>query len=396
MSFLSSSDGAKFVIGVPARTIYYNSYARTLEKAKLLRFYALGTRRGIPEVPPERTRLNPAIGLSAYIASQLMSSYRAESFRFRLHPWLDRWVKKQLLPGDHIISSFGYTNECFAWVRKHGGKTFLDAGNSHPENFWTIVSEEHRRWGYRRPPVAEHHYRRSLAMLENVDYVLSPSSYVTQSFLARGFNPEKILKNVYPVDLSLFKPDDNPRPKNRPLTIINTGSLSLRKGTPYLLESFRLIRKKIPDARLLLTNIIQEDAKSILAKHSDLPIEWAPGLPQAQLAARLRSADIFVLPSLEEGLVRTACEAMACGLPAILTPHTGANDFVKPGISGEVVPIRDSQAVADAVLKWTDIIMKPGYQPRVTMDKELLTFEHFEATFLQQLKNLGFIEKPRS
>lgn len=391
MNPTNSRGGGKFVVAVPARTIYYNSYARTLNKINLLRFYALGTRRGIPEISPELTRLKPLIGLATFLSAKTLSSFRAESFRFRLNPLLDHWVKKQLHAGDHIISSYGYVNDCFEWTQKHGGKTFLDGGNSHPENFWTLISEEHQRWGCNASPFAEHHYRRSLAMLEHVDYVLSPSSYVTDSFLARGFRPEQILKNFYPADLSIFKPDYKPRPKDRPLTLINTGSLSLRKGTPYLLESFRLIRKHIPNLRILLTQVIQDDVKEVMARYADLPIEWAPALPHVQLAERLRSADIFVLSSLEEGLVRTACEAMACGLPAILTSHTGANDLIKPGISGEVVPIRDPKAIADAVLKWADIVMQPEYQPKVTIDKALLSFEHFEKTFIGQLKALGFL-----
>ncbi len=378
----------KFIVATPTRTVCDDN-ARALERHGLLRFIALGTRRGTEGVSREHTRLNPAIGLAVVASWKLLPMYGAESFRFRLNSWLDRWVKKQLQPGDHIISSYGYVNECFKWVRKHGGKTFLDGGNSHPDNFWTIISEEHRRWGYHRPPFAEHHYRRSLEMLGHTDYVLSPSSYVTQSFVSRGFRPEQILKNVYPANLSLFKPDGQPRPKNRPLTLINTGSLSLRKGTPYLLESFRLIQKKIPDARLLLTRVIQDDVKEVMSRFSDLPIEWAPALPHAELAERLRSADIFVLPSLEDGWARTATEAMACGLPAVLSVNTGASDAVQPGISGEIVPIRDPKAIAEAVLKWAEFILKPDYQPRTLIDPQMLSFEHFEKEFLRQLKNLG-------
>src|SRR6185369_8606147 len=134
-------------------------------------------------------------------------------------------------------------------VRAHGGKTFIDAGNSHIENFWEILQEENRRWNSPYPPVARHWYERSRSMLsESVDYILSPSSYVTQSFLARGFKPDQILRNVYPVNLSLFQPSSTPRPKDQPLTVINTGSLCLRKGTPYLLEAFRLIRSRHPAA----------------------------------------------------------------------------------------------------------------------------------------------------
>jgi glycosyltransferase involved in cell wall biosynthesis len=158
------------------------------------------------------------------------------------------------------------------------------------------------------------------------------------------------------------------------------------------LEAFRLVRRKIPGARLLLTHIIEGSMRPILPKYRDLPIEWAPPLPHSQLAERLRGADIFVLPSLEEGLVRTALEAMACGLPVVLTPHTGANDLVVPGVNGEVVPIRDPQAIADAVLKWADKILAPDWQPHVTVNQELLTFEYFAKTFIGQLQELGSLE----
>jgi glycosyltransferase involved in cell wall biosynthesis len=293
-----------------------------------------------------------------------------------------------LQPGDHLLSSYGYANECFAFARRHGGKTFLDAGNSHYEHFWEIISQEHERWGCRYPPIPRHWYERGCAMLSNVDYALSPSSYVTGSFLARGFKQEQILSNVYPVDLSLFRPREEPRAANAPLTVINTGNLSLRKGTPYLLEAFRLVRRQQSAARLLLTDLVREDARPILTKYSDLPIEWAPNLPPEQLAQRLRSADVFVMLSLEEGLVRTALEAMACGLQVVLTPNTGASDFVQPGVNGEVVPIRDPQATADAILKcWKRV--RSGARAPIGNLAQRLSFETFAQTFLAQLTELG-------
>lgn len=380
----------QFVVATPARTVCDDN-ARALEHCCQLRFLALGTRRGSTGIPPERTRLNPRIGLSAYIACKILPPFRAESFRFRLHPWFDHWVKKQLTPGDHILSSYGYVNESFKWIRAHGGKTFLDGGNSHPENFWNILEEEHRRWNAPNPPVARHHYERSLAMMEHVDHVLSPSSFVTRSFLERGFKPEQILRNVYPVDLSCFSPAREARPASRPLTLISTGSLSLRKGTPYLLEAFRLVQKKIPGARLLLTRTVQDDVKPVLARYRDLPIEWAAYLTHAQLFKRLQSADIFILPSLEDGFARTVTEALACGLPVVTTPNTGASDLIQSGVNGEVVPIRDPQAIAGAVFKWAEKILSPDWQPRVLLDAEALSFENFERGFIGQLTQLGLV-----
>jgi hypothetical protein len=110
----------KFVVATPGRTVCDDN-ARALERIGALRFIALGTRRGTAGVPPERTRLNPLIGLVAYAAAKTLPPFRAESFRFSLLPWFDRWVKRRLTPGDHIISSYGYANDSFKfWKFTHG------------------------------------------------------------------------------------------------------------------------------------------------------------------------------------------------------------------------------------------------------------------------------------
>jgi glycosyltransferase involved in cell wall biosynthesis len=225
--------------------------------------------------------------------------------------------------------------------------------------------------------------------MEQVDYVLCPSRYVRESFLARGFQPEQILRNIYPVDLSRFTPATEARPAQRPLTIVSTGMLSLRKGTPYLLEAFRLVHRRHPSTRFLLTSSIHDSVTDLVKSYADLPIDWSPPLPHAELAARLRSADLFVLPSLEEGLMRTALEAMSCGLPVILTPHTGANDFVQPGITGTVVPIRDAPAIAEAILEWSERVMTHQGPPQRRFDADQLSFARFEREFMAQLGQLA-------
>jgi len=386
----ASSIKADFVVVEPSRTCC-DYYARVLDRLGKLRLLTIGTRRGVNGVSLERTRLKPAIGLVGYAGAQVLSHFWSETLRFRLLPWSDRWSKKQLRPGDNVLSSYGYANACFAFARKHGGKTFLDAGNSHLANFWEIISEEHRRWSSPYPPVSPYWYKRSLEMMPEVDFVFSPSSFVTRSFLSRGFKPGQVLQNIYPVDLSQFSPSDRPRPKNRPLTVISTGSPSLRKGTPYLLEAFRLVQQRHPTARLLLTKMIRDDLEPILARYRDLPIDWAPVLPHAQLAERLRSADVFVLPSLEDGFAVTVAEALACGLPVICTPNTGASDLVDPDRSGDVVPIRDARAVADSILKWADRVIPETAPPARRIDPARLSEERFAATLTGQLAELGFL-----
>ena len=103
-------------------------------------------------------------------------------------------------------------------------------------------------------------------LVQDVDQVLAPSHFVEKSFLENGFPAEKIHRIPYSTDLSVFRPDSS-RPPGRPFTLINTGGLSLRKGTPYLLEALRNLKGRIPDLRILLTRQISDSIRPILSKY---------------------------------------------------------------------------------------------------------------------------------
>jgi glycosyltransferase involved in cell wall biosynthesis len=379
----------KFSVAAPYRTSYYNDYAVVLCRNGMLRNYILGTRRGCAGVPRELTKLNPTVGLVRTLAGKFLSTYRGECVRFATYPWFDRWALKKITTSDHIISSYGFANECFKATRAAGGKTFLDAGNSHPQQFWDIMTEEHARWNCPLPPVYPPYHQRALRMMEDVDFILSPSRYVSESFLRRGFSPEQIILNPYASDFSRFHPPENPRPKDRPLTIIHTGMLGLRKGTPYLLEAFRMVKKRHSSARLILVRQIHDSIKPVLARYQDLPIEWSPGGNHNVLSELLRQADLFVMPTLEDGFGLVLSEALACGLPVITTAHTGVTDHVVSGKNGEIVPLRDAGAVAEAIFKWGDKIMANEQPPFSLIDTQQFSFAAFEHRFLDGVSRLA-------
>lgn len=170
----------------------------------------------------------------------------AQTVRFALHPSFDRWAAKHIQPGDHVYSSYGYANRCFEKTKSLGGTTFIDGGNSHPAYFWELLCEEHAKWGVKEKPVPEFHIKRSIDMVRFADFVFAPSAFVARSFIERGFKESQILRTFYPVDLSHFKPELKQRETGQPFTIINTGSLSLRKGTLYLLRRSASFTRRFP------------------------------------------------------------------------------------------------------------------------------------------------------
>lgn len=300
-----------------------------------------------------------------------------ETARLGLSPHFDRWVRKKLEPGDHLITSFGYANKSLQWVKQHGGLAILDAGNSHPELFWQIIEEEHRRWGVDLPPVSPAHQRRALESAELADWVVGLSTFVTNSFIERGLPAERAYVMPYPVALDGFQPIHRDRDPNAPLTLISTGGAHLRKGTPYLFEALKMLQKEIPGIRLQLNRTISPNMKPLLDRYGDLPIEWFDKLDHKQLPAKLAAADIYVFPSLEDGLARAATEAMACGLPVILTKNTGAADLIEEGVNGSIIPIRDPEAIRDSVLMWWEKI-RQGHRCDADIARGRLSQEKFE------------------
>ena len=70
-------------------------------------------------------------------------------------------------------------------------------------------------------------------------------------------------------------------------------------------------------------------------------------------------------------------------------PNTGASDLITSGRNGEVVPIRDPAAIAEAILKWADLIISKNEKPDVSFDTTMLSFNAFERNFMQQLRSCG-------
>src|SRR5690606_29766449 len=109
-----------------------------------------------------------------------------------------------------------------------------------------------------------------------------------------------------------------------------------------LLKAYRKFRR--PDTMLTLVGSYYGDPEA-MRPFRDLFIH-RPHVPQSSLPEIYRGADVFVFPSLLEGMGLVVLEAMACGLPIITTPN-GPSDIVRDGIDGFVVPVRDPDAIAE-------------------------------------------------
>jgi glycosyltransferase involved in cell wall biosynthesis len=125
-----------------------------------------------------------------------------------------------------------------------------------------------------------------------------------------------------------------------PLRVLTIGAVGLRKGSPYVLQAAKQLKRKA--AFRLVGNIaVSPQARDELRKH----VELIGPVPRSEISQHFTWADVFLLPSLCEGSATVTYEALAHGLPVVCSANTGS--VVRHGEEGFLVPIRDVEAIVE-------------------------------------------------
>jgi len=136
------------------------------------------------------------------------------------------------------------------------------------------------------------------------------------------------------------------------------GRLVWEKGVLELLEAMQQVVKEVPQAKLLVVgDTLASDRDRRVTEHIKELIDRVKVQDVIRFAGfredipdLLAIMDLFVLPSHREGMPRTILEAMAAGKPVVATNIRGCREEVIHGVTGLLVPVGDSDALADAIL----------------------------------------------
>jgi len=181
------------------------------------------------------------------------------------------------------------------------------------------------------------------------------------------FHPRTgLMRAVLPVD---FAPPE--------AVVLGTiGRLSGEKDQLTLLRAFARARVHCPQAMLRLVLVGDGPLKADIAREiRDLQLEacvWAPGA-RGDIAEILRALDIFVLPSLGEGISNTILEAMASALPVIATRVGGNPELVVENATGTLVPAADPESMAQAIVNYVvqpEMLRQHGLAGRARTESE--------------------------
>lgn len=199
-----------------------------------------------------------------------------------------------------------------------------------------------------------------------------------------GVAPARVSQIYNGVDNVRFHPSQTSRDnlgtagflQSDSIVIGSVGRMAAVKDYPTLVRAFLRLLELAPELRDRLRLLIVGDGESRavclerLKLHGQLA--WLPG-ERADIPELMSAMDIFVLPSLGEGLSNTILEAMASALPVVATRVGGNPELIQEGVTGALVPSADPEAMARALL---DYVRDPklrhqhGRAARAVIDSE--------------------------
>jgi glycosyltransferase involved in cell wall biosynthesis len=292
-----------------------------------------------------RTQFVPQSRISTLIGSV--------PFLRRLRDWqvlfsdnhFDGYVAKRLNGSDIFQGATGQCLESLGAARGRGCRTLLDVVTMHIDDFGAQQDRECLRFQVRP---ATHARQRERIRLEydSADLIRVMSERARQTFLRRGYLPERVVAVTPPINLAEFPQARFAEPKFR---VSCVGLIEPWKGFHYLIDAFNALN--LADSELVLwggsgtrsvTHYLQKQMvrnRAIVVK----PVETR-SYGYGEVYGK---SSVLVHPSLTDGFGYVVAEAMASGIPVIVTSSTGAADLIVDGQNGYIVPPGDSDAIRD-------------------------------------------------
>lgn len=262
---------------------------------------------------------------------------------------LDRFVARRVAANRDPALSAVYCYEDFALAtfeaaKLRGLKCIYDLPIAYWQMAQRLLSEQAQRWPAWEPTLlatrdSPEKLARKTREFELADLVACPSDFVRMSV------PGAKRCIVAPFGSPEIDPSGASRSPHRALRLLFAGAMTQRKGLADLFAAMKLLNSTavelvVMGSPLMPLSFYRGESADFL---------YEPPREQARVFDLMRTCDVLVLPSIVEGRALVQQEAMACGLPLIVTRNAGGEDLIEQGKTGFLVPTNSPESIARAI-----------------------------------------------
>jgi len=269
---------------------------------------------------------------------------------------LDEHVARELESMAGVTGVYAYEDgaeQSFRAARNRGMECVYELPIAHWETTQRLLREEAERlpaWrdtltGLNDSPAK---LERKSRELELADTVVVPSAFVFDSLPAHIRRNKRCV--VAPFGAPCVADVVEAGPRGERLRVLFAGALTQRKGLADLFAAMKLLGRA--DVELVVMGSPIAPLAFYRQQYADFVYE-APR-PHAEVLSLMHTCDVLVLPAIVEGRALVQLEALASGLPLIVTRNAGGDDLVDEGQTGFVVPVRAPEALANRMAWFAD------------------------------------------
>jgi glycosyltransferase involved in cell wall biosynthesis len=236
----------------------------------------------------------------------------------------------------------------FETARELGIRRIYDLPIAYWETAQRLLQHEAQRYPQWEPTLggtrdSGEKLARKTRELELAETVICPSAFVLDSLPEQTRLEKKCV--VAPFGSPPHMTYESDKPYGKPLRLLFAGALTQRKGLADLFAAMKLVPAKraelvVMGSLLMPMNFYREEFAGFI---------YEPPRDHAAVLSLMRSCDVLVLPSIVEGRALVQQEAMACGLPLIVTRNAGGEDLIVEGKTGFLVPLGAPAAIAEKI-----------------------------------------------
>ena len=193
-------------------------------------------------------------------------------------------------------------------------------------------------------------------------FVVTNSKGLTE--LAKKSDPQqKFLEIFNGIDTTFYQPNKRTlEDKKREFRILLASRLTRRKGFNYAIDAFARLVKKYPQIKIQIAggegNAMAELKEQVRKLKLADKINFSGLYTKEESPAIYNWADVFVMPSLNEGMSNNLLEALASGLPVLMTPTGGAEELVIDGKNGYLIKMKDVDSIVEKISLLIDNLQK--------------------------------------
>ena len=267
---------------------------------------------------------------------------------------LDRAVARDIDYGNlgAVRGIYGYEDGCletFRAARKKGLTCFYDLPIAYWETVRKLLEEERERLPEWEPTLvgtrdSREKLLRKTEELDLADVVICPSLFVLDSLPASVRAEKHCLEAVFGSPPRNWDAEKRASDSEK-LRVLFAGSLTQRKGLADVFAAMKLLKRH--DVELIVMGSPIVPMEFYRSQYRDFT--YMSTRPHHEVLKLMQSCDVLVLPSIAEGRALVQQEALANGLPLIVTKNTGGEDLIVPGETGFLVPIRSPEAIAEKI-----------------------------------------------